>query len=317
MKFSPAVLDKARRLANAMRATDVLAAPVVGEGGDEALRAALESCVEAVSRVESEQERIRPLIERAESDIERAFRHYQQELVERQLTRAAQTAANRLLLLDSLKSEADYERERARCRDGVAGTLYWFEHYAWGLDPREDSPLKVMPFAPFPFQQEFIRWLEMLVFEKGTSGLVEKARDMGATVCALDWCVKQWLFRPHFSVLLASATEDLVDSKKDPDTLFEKVRFQLRLTPSWMLPAGFNLQRDMPYMNIANEVQGAVFSGQAPTENVGRQRRRTVVVADEFASWPGGGYKQDESLSQTSRSIIKLSSVKGLHNRFA
>ncbi len=33
MKFSPAVLDKARTLANAMRATDVLASSV-GEGGE-------------------------------------------------------------------------------------------------------------------------------------------------------------------------------------------------------------------------------------------------------------------------------------------
>ncbi len=185
------------------------------------------------------------------------------------------------------------------------------------MDPREDSPLSVMPFDPFPFQENYLRWLEELVFGKKTSGLVEKSRDMGATVAALNWCIKHWLFRPQFSAMLASATEDLVDSKKDPDTLFEKVRFQLRLTPSWILPRGFDLSRDMPYMNIANPENGAVITGTAPTANAGRQRRRTFVLADEYAAWPFAGYPQHTALSQTTRSMVKLSTPQGKHNKFA
>ena len=99
--------------------------------------------------------------------------------------------------------------------------------------------------------------------------------------------------------MLTSATEDLVDSKKDPDTLFEKARFGIKLFPEWMLPVGFDVNKDLTYMNIANPANDAVITGSAPTAKVGRQRRRTVVLMDEFASWPFGGYPQYTALSQT------------------
>jgi hypothetical protein len=309
--------DLARTEALALETAAQLNTSIETRGGDDSLREALDACVAARALILPEQENTRRLIEAAENDTERDFRRYQFDLVKLQIERAAEAAEARLALLDSLHSEADYERERERCRNGVDGTIHWFENFSWGFDPRDDSPIQVMPFYPFEFQRNYLRWLETLVFEKRTSGLVEKARDMGATVGALNWTVKQWLFRPHFSAMLVSATEDLVDSKKDPDTLFEKVRFQLRLTPSWMLPKGFDLTRDTPYMNIANDETGAVISGTAPTANAGRQRRRTFVLADEFAAWPYGGYPQHTALSQTTRSMLKVSSVQGKHNKFA
>jgi hypothetical protein len=310
--------DLARTEALAFETAAQLNTPLTqAHGGDDALRLALEACKDARALIPLEQEKTRALIDAAGCETERAFRRYQFDLVKLQIERAAEASETRLAVLDSLKSEADFEHEREKCAAGVEGTIHWFEMYAWGFDPRDDSPLQVMPFYPFEFQRNYLRWLETLVFEKRTSGLVEKARDMGATVGALNWTVKQWLFRPYFSAMLASATEDLVDSKKDPDTLFEKVRFQLRLTPSWMLPEGFDLARDMPYMNIANDVTGAVISGTAPTPNAGRQRRRTFVLADEYAAWPYGGYPQHTALSQTTRSMVKVSSVQGKHNKFA
>jgi hypothetical protein len=309
--------DLARTEALALETAAQLNTSIETRSGDDALREALSTCVNARPLILLEQENTRALIEAAENETERDFRCYQFDLIKLQIERAAEAAEARLALFDSLKSEADYAREVEKCRNGVEGTIYWFEMYAWGFDPRDDSPLQVMPFYPFEFQRNYLRWLETLVFEKRTSGLVEKARDMGATVGALNWTVKQWLFRPYFSAMLASATEDLVDSKKDPDTLFEKVRFQLRLTPSWMLPKGFDLTRDMPYMNIANDESGAVISGTAPTANAGRQRRRTFVLADEYAAWPYGGYPQHTALSQTTRSMVKVSSVQGKHNKFS
>ena len=284
---------------------------------DEPIQAALAQCVEARALIGPEQEKIRALIEAAESDIERDFRCYQHDLVAWQLERAAEIAHERLALFASLKSADDYARERARCADGPQGTLYWFRMYAWGYDPRPDSPLQVMPFVPFKFQEEYLQWLEELVFLERASGLVEKSRDMGATATAVNWCVKQWLFRQDFSMMLLSTDEDLVDSKKDTDTLFEKARFQLRLTPTWMRPTGFNLQRDMPHMNIANPENGSVMTGEAPTENVGRQRRRSFVLLDEFATWRFGGYPQHTSLSQTTRSMLKLATPLGKHNKYA
>ncbi|MEK7856082.1 MAG: hypothetical protein AAB288_08330, partial [Acidobacteriota bacterium] len=129
--------------------------------------------------------------------------------------------------------------------------------------------------------------------------------------------VYNWLFMESFEVLLLSRTEDEVDSKKDVNTLFEKVRFQLRILPEWMLPTKFNLDRDMPYMLIQNPETKSTFHGRAPTENVGRQLRVTVAFYDEGAFAPNGGYKQHTSLSQTTKSQVWLSSVAGRLNKFA
>ncbi|HKS27811.1 MAG TPA: hypothetical protein VJS44_08330 [Pyrinomonadaceae bacterium] len=291
----------------------------------DALMLALEAARDARLLIEEAQKSLIAARDRAKTELERNAKQYQIDLVKWQLTRAADLAEMRLKHLAAIRTQEDVDAELARCADGIEGTIHWFNYYAWGYDPREDAPLKVMPFAvcadsldmAFGFQERYLRWLEALTFEERTSGLVEKARDMGATVGAIDWVVKQWRFRSGFSAMLQSANEDLVDSKKDPDTLFEKVRFQIRLLPLWMLPGGFSLDRDMPYMNIANPDNGAVISGAAPTANTGRQRRRSFVLCDEFAAWPFGGYPQHTALSQTTKTMLLLSSVQGKFNKYA
>lgn len=281
------------------------------------LLSALESARDARSLISEAQAIVRSQPYRDKTETEHAAREYQVDLIRWQLERAAEIAKERLDYFSQLQTSDQVKAELEKCKNGIEGTLHWFRMYAWGYDPRPDAPLQVMPFGLFDFQMRYIRWLEWLVFEARSSGLVEKARDMGATVGAETWIVKQWLFRDGFSAMLTSATEDLVDSKKDPDTLFEKVRFQIRLLPEWMLPSGFNLDKDLTYMNIANPVNDAVITGSAPTAKVGRQRRRTVVLMDEFATWPFGGYPQYTALSQTARSLIALATPEGRFNKYA
>jgi hypothetical protein len=282
-----------------------------------ALRSALDGAIAARELIGPAQDTLRAQVYRDNTPEERAAREYQIELVAWQLDRAADLAEKRLAHLEAITTCDDAEAELAKCGNGVEGTLYWFDYYAWGYDPREDSPLAVTPFGLFPFQDRYVRWIESLVFDRRASGLVEKARDMGATVGAINWIVKQWLLREGFSAMLTSATEDLVDSQKDPDTLFEKVRFQIRLLPPWMLPKGFDLEKGLTYMNIANPANGAVITGQAPTKKVGRQRRRTIALCDEFQVYPYGGYPQYTSLSQTTRSILVLGTPEGKFNKYA
>jgi hypothetical protein len=281
------------------------------------LRSALENAIAARELIAPAQEALRAQPFRDNTPEERAAREYQIELVAWQLDRAADLAEKRLAHLEAIATRDDADAELARCAAGVEGTLHWFEYYAWGYDPREDSPLAITPFGLFPFQERYVRWIESLVFDRRASGLVEKARDMGATVGAINWSVKQWRFHDGFSALLSSATEDLVDSQKDPDTLFEKVRFQIRLFPPWMLPRGFDLEKGLTYMNIANPENGAVITGQAPTKKIGRQRRRTIAICDEFQVYPQGGYPQYTSLSQTTRSILALGTPEGKFNKYA
>jgi len=160
------------------------------------LRSAIEGAIAARELIGPAQDTLRAVAYRDNTPAERAAREYQIELVAWQLDRAADLAERRLAHLESITTRDDADEELARCAAGVEGTLHWFEYYAWGYDPREDSPLAITPFALFPFQERYIRWLESLVFDRRASGLVEKARDMGATVGAINWVDKRWLFRP-------------------------------------------------------------------------------------------------------------------------
>lgn len=275
------------------------------------LQNSLDACIQSRSLIKEEQSKILPLIAEASGDIERGARQYQYDLIEWQLIRASDIAGERLAYFDEL---TDFKAEQEKCKSDM---LHWFKYYAWGYDPRADSSLAVMPLEPFDFQKNYLAWLDDLVFTRRSSGVAKKPRDVGWTVFALAWCVYHWLYTPHFAPMLASATEDLVDSKQDSDTLFEKVRFILRLLPEWMLPKGFNLERDLFYMSIANPENGSLITGTAPTAKVGRQRRRTVVICDEFQAWPYGGFPQHQALSQTAKSLVAIGTPEGRFNKYA
>lgn len=278
------------------------------------LTAALTQARDARALIPSAQEALMPLLAEASDEIERQARLYQIDLVEWQLTRAADLAEARLEHFAQIKTQADIDAELALC---ARDQKHWFDQYAWAIDPRPDAPLSLMPFGLFPFQERFVEWLDYITFTKRTSGAVEKARDMGATETVLRWMWHKWRFRDDFIGMPLSANEDLVDSSKDPGTLFEKIRMQTRLVPGWMLPGGFNLAKDLPYMMLSNEENGSKIIGDAPTANVGRQRRATFALRDEFAVWPHGGYPQHTALSRTVNTNCSVSSVQGKFNKFA
>jgi hypothetical protein len=283
-----------------------------------ALTSALEAAAESVSLIPDEQDRLRDLLaEETAQGLDKNWldgREYQIWLVGQQLTRAAELANERLTYLSRIRTPGQVKAEEELCG---ADKHHWFRYYAWGFDPRPDSPLNRIPIAPFDFQARYLDWLDHLVFRTRQGGVVPKSRDMGATEWALRWAIYYWKYRDTFQALLLSRTEDEVDSKKDVNTLFEKVRFQIRLFPEWMLPEGFDMNRGMPYMLIENPENASAFHGRAPTENVGRQLRVAVVLYDEKAFAPNGGYKQHTSLSQTSKSLVDISSVAGRLNKFA
>lgn len=290
-----------------VRASQSLAIP-------DKVAAAIDAAVDARGKIPTLQEELRDLVTSADSETARDAFLYQTDLIGWQINRAADLAEYRHKHLSTIKTQARAKDELVRVEKDVG---HYFKTYAWGFDPRPDAPIAVVPFELFEFQKRFVDWLDHLVFVKRTSGVVEKARDMGATETALRWTLHKWRFMPGFSAILLSATEDLVDSKKNENTLFEKIRYQLRMFPEWLLPKDFDLNRDMPYMNIANPAINSALHGYAPTANVGRQSRATVVLKDEEAAWPHGGFPQHAALGSTSKSLIGISSVQGKGNNFA
>lgn len=282
----------------------------------ERLLYALETARAARALIEPAQAVLRAQPYKDSSEAEKEARAYQLELIEKQLNRAADLAEKRLAHLATIQTQEDADAENAKCANGLEGCLYWFEHYAWGYDPRPTAPLNDMPLGLFEFQERYVAWLFNLIFERRQSGLTEKARDMGATVVALLFFVWCWLYVAGFAALLSSRNEVLVDSAKDPDSLFEKLRFTIRLLPLWMRPAGFNADK-IPFGMVANPANGATISGSAPTSGVGRGGRKTVVLFDEFQKYPQSGYPQYTASSQTTLSIIALGTPEGRFNKYA
>lgn len=238
---------------------------------------------------------------------------YQRDLVALQLERSADAARRRKAYLAAIRTPDDQAAESAKCKQD---TVHWFNQWAWTMDPRTDSPLAIMPFELFDFQVELVRWLDKLVFLDRRSGVEEKSRDMGATWINCGWAVKHWLYFPAFQALFSSRNEQEVDSKKEPDTIFEKLRFIVRHLPPFMRPEGYREREHATFCNLTNPVTGAVISGAAPTIDVGRGGRYTVVLPDEYASFPNGGNAQFMSMKSSTKSIIAVSTPKGKLNRF-
>lgn len=169
-----------------------------------------------------------------------------------------------------------------RYREDPAG---WIAHWAVTYDPRKaasDAPT-VMPFVPFPRQIEMIAFLHASV-DQQQSGLIEKARDMGARWLASAFSVWLWLYRPGAAIGWGSRKEQLVDKIGDPDSIFEKMRIIVRHLPRLMLPAGFDPRDDMPSMKIVNRATGATITGESG-DNIGRGGRKLIYFKDESAHY--------------------------------
>jgi hypothetical protein len=208
----------------------------------------------------------------------------------------------------------------AGLRVGLAGRyrespISWIAHWAVTYDPRKaasDAPT-VMPFVPFPRQAEMIAFLHACV-DGQQSGLIEKARDMGATWLACAFSVWLWLYRPGAAIGWGSRKEQLVDKIGDPDSIFEKMRIIIRHLPRLMLPAGFDPRDDMPSMKIVNRANGATITGESG-DNIGRGGRKLIYFKDESAHYERPE-KIEAALADTTNVQIDMSSVNGPGNVF-
>lgn len=279
------------------------------------LKTALETASTSSQWITPEQDRIYSLIGNAKNEIEHNARLFQIEYVEKYLQRAEDIAKKRIDYFRAIITPAQIEAEKEKIKSDIS---HWFEYYAFGYDPRARTQLSIVPFALFPKQREMVEWLNNLVFHQRNSGLVEKARDEGATETIVRWGTYHWLYTNGFSMLLSTRKEDEVDAKKNQNTLFERIRYQIRLLPNWQYPDGFDVERSMlSTMKLANPANGNTLLGEAPVENMGRGGRVTCAMLDEFAFWSFAGYPQYRSLSQTTDSIIMPSSVAGRLNQYA
>lgn len=201
------------------------------------------------------------------------------------------------------------QAELERC---AADCAYWLNTYGKTYDPRLLHPL--VPFALFPRQVEFLRWLQEREAAE-EDGLADKSRDVGFTWLCGAHALHGWLFRSGFSCGFGSRKLELVDKIGDPDSIFEKIRILLRNLPEWMRPAGFKEANHDNFCRLINPANGATITGEGG-DDIGRGGRKSIYFVDEaaFLEHPA---KVEASLSQTTRCRIWVSTPNGPGNAFA
>lgn len=186
----------------------------------------------------------------------------------------------RIRLLHRLR--ADPELARAAHIHYKHHPVDWCLDWATTYDPRNATRglPTLMPFSMFERQTDLIQFLHSCVLDE-ENGLIEKARDMGATVAASAFSVWLWLYWPGAAIGFGSRKEELVDRLGDPKTIFDKLRSCIRNLPSDLFwPKGFHPDKHMTYMKIINPSNGATIAGEAG-DNIGRGGRTLIYFKDE------------------------------------
>lgn len=190
--------------------------------------------------------------------------------------------------------------------------IAFIEDWCMTYNPR-NAEYKNMPFILFQRQKDFLLFLQECIRDK-ESGLIEKARDIGATWLCCAYSVWLLLFVPGASVGWGSRKEQLVDTLGDMDSLFEKMRFLIRNIPGELWPEGFDMRKHATYMKIINPANGAAITGEAG-DNIGRGGRKSIYFKDESAH-----YERPElieaALGDNTDVQIDISSVNGTANVF-
>lgn len=190
----------------------------------------------------------------------------------------------------------------------------WIEDWCVTYDPRNKAPIpRVLPFVLFPKQKELILFLQSCLND-GESGLVEKARDMGASWLCCAFSAWLWLFHEGTAIGWGSRKEEYVDKKGDPKAIFPKIRQILENLPAWMLPRGFDMAMHATYMKIINPVNGSTITGEAG-DNIGRGGRTTIYFKDESAHYEHPDLIE-AALGDNTDVQIDISSVNGTGNIF-
>lgn len=190
----------------------------------------------------------------------------------------------------------------------------WINDWVLTYNPRNKKGIpRTLPFLLFPRQVDFVHFLQACLND-GESGLVEKARDIGATWLCCAFSIWLWLYHPGTSVGWGSRKEALVDRIGDPDSIFEKMRMIIKKLPLWMIPDGFDVKRHAVYMKLINPANGSTITGESG-DNIGRGGRSTIYFKDESAH-----YEHPElieaALGDNTDVQIDISSVNGTGNIF-
>ena len=195
--------------------------------------------------------------------------------------------------------------------------LFFFNAMGWCFEPR--SVDKIRPFCTWFHQDPAILAMDRAISEAEKCEepfdlVVDKSRGQGATWMYLLVFLRRWLRDEMFSAGLVTRNEDLVDSRRDPDTLMWKVIWALGMLPRWMIPEGFDLSkhRSLTEHSLMNPANGATIVGYSATGDVARGGRKTVFAMDELAAFAKGeDYAALNSTQHVTNCRFLVSTYKG------
>lgn len=198
---------------------------------------------------------------------------------------------------------------------------YYAQHIAtfiddWGttLDPRllSRGGSAIIPFHLFPKQVDMVDFM-LARFHGNESGVILKARDCGASWCAMSMLCALCLFNDNFAAIIGSALEVKIDQTGVPGTLMAKARMFLNGLPE-EFRGGWSGDKHSAHMRLWFP-NGSSIQGQAGLQ-IGRGERAAIVVCDEWA-FVEHADTVDASLAATSDVKLYISSVNGPDNNFA
>lgn len=220
--------------------------------------------------------------------------------------------ARRLAILRSIRTDKSGATLAAFRRHYEFSPVDFINDWMITYDPRRKDA-KTIPLILFKRQRELVHFFHECS-TAGQNGLIEKARDMGATWVASAFSVWLWAMVPGAAVGWGSRKEALVDKIGDPDSIFEKIRILIRAIPPEFRPRGFSAKDDMPFMRILNRETGATITGEAG-DNIGRGGRKMIYFKDESAHYERPE-KIEAALADNTNCQIDFSSVNGPGNVF-
>lgn len=206
------------------------------------------------------------------------------------------------------RSHFDGAKEKCR-RD-----LKWFINYfAWSYDPRnaEIDYTTTIPFWLTPHQEDYCDFLEYQL-ENGNNALTEKSRAEGMTWIWVYFATHRLLLHDGFKTGFGSYKESKVDHLGDLDSIFEKIRFNLRRMPKFLV--GKSTRIDDNFSRIVNRSNGSAVTGEVGND-IGRGGRNSIYFVDEHASLENA-QAVENALSENSNCIIYGSTPKGTNNLF-
>ena len=177
---------------------------------------------------------------------------------------------------------------------------------------RIESKYPDQPMITWPIQDKLLLSFEEAV-DKGEDRLIDKARDMGASWCCINFFDWITIFRPKATEsLFMSRNEDYVDKPGNMKALYQKLDYIHSWLPEWMRPPDCFLgQANRRHMHWNNPLTGSTIDGESTTKHAARGDKRLLALLDEFGAVQNGAAMRMSSRDAALVRIVNSTSVPG------